>query len=90
MDVMDMDAKKPIVALDMIIEPDGKILLGKIARNWCKEIYPSYGLIGSDIYFGETIKDALARQLKSRLGMRLKEYKVIYVNNIDNCAAYIS
>lgn len=71
---------KPITSVDLIVVKNGKILLGKVSKKWSQNKY-DYGLPGREIRFGENFKQCVERNLKEELGMRLKNYKIICMNN---------
>lgn len=75
-----MPEKIPRVNVDIIVERNGKILLGRLKKEWAKELYPSYGLPGTDILFGETFEQAVRKQLKEQLDLELARVKIISVN----------
>lgn len=72
--------KRPNTSLEMVILKDGRVLLGKLTKSWCGELYPLWCLPGSDIRFGETFEAAIKRQLKSLLEMELVSYRALCVN----------
>lgn len=62
----------PVPTVDaMLFDDDGKILLGRRARN------PSKGklnLPGGFVDIGETLEEAIARELQEELGLQPKDY----------------
>lgn len=68
------------VAIDLILENDGKILLGKVAKKW-RMPEGEWGLPGGDIEPGETFRKAVERNLRKELGMKLKTFEIVSVNS---------
>lgn len=64
----------------MILEDGRKILLGKVAKKW-RTTDGEWGLPGGDIEPDETFRKAVERNLHKELGMKLKNFDVVSVNN---------
>lgn len=75
-----MTDKFPRVNIDILVIRNNKILLGLLSKNWLLDGKQSYGVPGRDINFGETIKDAVIRNIKEEIDCNVKNYKVICVN----------
>ncbi len=73
--------RNPRINLDIIIEKDNKILLGKISKKFASKIYPCYGLPGNDLKFGETFEHSVNRQLRSELSLKMLNFKIISINS---------
>jgi len=85
-----MEEKKRVGAgLGVILEKDGKILLGmrhpdpdkadsafRSAGEWC--------LPGGKIDFGETLEECAIREVKEETGIIIKDPKVISIHNCKN------
>jgi ADP-ribose pyrophosphatase YjhB (NUDIX family) len=72
--------KKIGICIDIILNKEGKILLGKVSKKW-RTPEGEWGLPGSDIEFSETFQKAVERNLNKELGMELKSFKIVSVNN---------
>jgi len=68
------------VGIDIIIERNNKILLGRLGEKWRSD-EGGWGLLGNDLKFNEKFKDCVKRYLKDDLGLDLIKYKIISVNN---------
>jgi ADP-ribose pyrophosphatase YjhB (NUDIX family) len=68
------------VSVDLIIRKNNKILLGKLSKKWRTEKH-EWGLPGRDVSFGETFQATIERDVKRELGMKLKNFRIISVNN---------
>lgn len=75
-----MEKKLPIVSIDVLVIRDNKILLGLLSKDWLYEGKRMYGVPGREIYFNETMGQALKRNIKEELNCEVKEYKIISVN----------
>jgi ADP-ribose pyrophosphatase YjhB (NUDIX family) len=67
------------IGIDIIIQHDNKILLGKVSKKW-KSNEGEWGLPGNDLLFNEKFKDCLVRNLRE-LELKLIKYKIISINN---------
>jgi len=67
------------IGIDIIIQRNDKILLGKVSEKW-KSNEGEWGLPGSDMMFNEKFEECLKRNLKG-LGLELINYRIISVNN---------
>ena len=68
--------KKPIVATDVIVEKNGKILLIKRAF-WPYDNY--YSLPGGMVEYGERVEDAAKRELYEETGLKAGKLKLLGV-----------
>ena len=76
-----MEDKRPKVGSAVLVEKDGKFLLGE--RN--KENYNGYWVIpGGGVNWGETLKDAGAREIKEETGLDVEITKLIGWKEIMN------
>jgi mutator protein MutT len=89
-----MEEKKRVGAgLGVILEKDGKILLGmrhpdpdkagsafRSAGEWC--------LPGGKIEFGETLEEGASREVKEETGITIKNPQVISIHNCKNKYAH--
>lgn len=81
--------KKPVASVDLIIKRKDKILLGKVSDKWNNNgKYEwglpgryEWGLPGREIEFGDDFEKTAEKNLKEELGMKLKSFEVISVNN---------
>jgi 8-oxo-dGTP diphosphatase len=69
--------KTPAVAVDTIVEEDGKILLIKRKNPPFKDMW---ALPGGFVEYGEAVEDALKRELKEETGIeaRIKGFHNVY------------
>ncbi len=70
---------KPIVGVGALIFRDKKILLGK---RLSKLGLASWGLVGGHLEFGETLEDAIKREIREEIGLVAISLKLICVSNI--------
>ena len=78
--------KKIGVGVDLILKSGKEVLLGRVSEKW-RTLEGEWGLPGGDINFGETLEDAIARNLKKEVGLDAEKFKIISVNNnfwLDN------
>jgi ADP-ribose pyrophosphatase YjhB (NUDIX family) len=68
------------IGIDIIIQRNNKILLGKVGEKW-KGDEGEWGLPGNDLKFNEKFKDCVERNLNNELDMKLIKYDMISVNN---------
>jgi len=73
--------KSPIASVDLIITKNNKILLGKVSDKWSNSGKYQWGLPGREIELGDNFETTVKKNLKSELGMKLKSFRVICVNN---------
>jgi ADP-ribose pyrophosphatase YjhB (NUDIX family) len=73
--------KKPVASVDLIIKRKDKILLGKVSDKWSSDGKYEWGLPGREIEFGDDFEKTAEKNLKDELGMKLKSFEVITVNN---------
>lgn len=74
------------IGVDLIIRNNEKVLLGRVAEKW-RTPEGEWGLPGGDINFDETFKKAIERNLEKDVGMRLKNFEIVSINNnfwLDN------
>ena len=67
------------IGIDIIIQSNNKILLGKVSEKW-KSNEGEWRLPGSDLIFNENFKECIKRSL-NELGLKLINYKIISINN---------
>lgn len=76
-----MEKERPKVGSAVIVEKDGKFLLGK--RN--KKNYHGYWVIpGGGVRWGETIKQAAIREIKEETGLDIEIVKLIGHQEVMN------
>lgn len=75
-----MENKTPKVSVEILIIKDNKILLGLLTKNWLYKGEQVYGVPGRDIYFRESIGDAVKRNIKEEINCEVVSYKIICVN----------
>lgn len=78
--------KKIGVGVDLILKRGKKILLGRVSEKW-RTPEGEWGLPGGDVNFGETLGDAVAKNVKKEVGLTVEKFKIISVNNnfwLDN------
>lgn len=74
-----MQEKRPNINVDILVQRDGKVLLGLLTEQWTGA-ERKYGLPGRDILFGETIGETVARNVREEFGCELRSHRVIAVN----------
>jgi ADP-ribose pyrophosphatase YjhB (NUDIX family) len=75
-----MSSKFPRINVDILVIKKNKILLGLLSKKWLGNKRQVYGVPGRDIYFNQTIGDAIKGSLKEEVGCKTKKYKIICVN----------
>lgn len=75
-----MQTKFPRVSVDILIIKDNKILLGLLSKKWLVNGKQLYGVPGREIYFKESIGNAVKRNIKEEFNCKVKNYKIICVN----------
>lgn len=77
--------QNPVAAVGCIIETERGVLVTKRARNPCKDLLD---LPGGFADFGETLEQALRREIDEELGLKLEEVK--YFASFPNTYDYAS
>lgn len=68
------------VVVGVIQNKDGKIILGKMSKN--KGVYPGqWAIPGGGIEEGETLEEALRREMKEETGLTLIAFSPTYFNS---------
>lgn len=76
-----MKQKTPRISVDLILTNKNKILLGKVSDKWTENGKYEWGLPGREISFRDNFEKSVRKNLKEELGMELKNFKVICINN---------
>ncbi len=72
---------KIATSIDLILIKKDKILLGELTDKWTNNKEYRWGLPGREINFGENFREAVKNNLKEELGMKLKRFRIICINN---------
>lgn len=70
----------PKVNVDILIVKGNKVLFGLLTNKWNYQGKQVYGVPGRDIRFGESISNAVKRDIKKDLGCNVIHHKIICVN----------
>lgn len=76
-----MSSNFPEVDVDILIIRNNKLLLGLLTNKWNYKGNQVYGLPGREIKKGETIGEAVKRNIKEEFGCKVTNYRVICVNS---------
>lgn len=76
-----MSPNYPEVDVDILIIRNNKLLLGLLTNKWNYKGNQVYGLPGREIKKGETIGEAVKRNIKKEFGCKVTNYRVICVNS---------
>src|SRR3989338_861430 len=68
------------VCVSILVEKNGKILLGLLTEKWKVEGRQVYGVPGRDIHFKEKIGEAVKRSIKEEINCKTTKYKIFCVN----------
>ena len=71
-----MDNKVPVVSVDILVVQGNKVLLGLLSKKWLYEGEQVYGVPGREIYFRETIGEAVKRNIKDEIGCEVVNHTV--------------
>ena len=71
----------PEVDVDILIVKDNKLLLGLLTDKWKYDGKKVYGVPGREIKKGETIGQAVKRNIKEEFGCTVTNYKIFCVNS---------
>lgn len=72
--------KFPRVNISILVINSQKILLGLLTKKWMVDGKQMYGTPGRDIHFGETMGEAVKRNIKEEINCEVVSYKIICVN----------
>jgi 8-oxo-dGTP diphosphatase len=74
--------KRPKIACDIVIEKDGKILMGKRGNVFGKG---TWALVGGHLEFKETTLECVIRELNEETGIKPTKFKLLGIlNDIPN------
>ncbi len=73
-----MNEKRPLVGLGVIVEKDGKILIGK---RMTSHGAGTYMIPGGHLEFGETFEEGAAREVLEEAGIKIKNLTPICLRN---------
>jgi ADP-ribose pyrophosphatase YjhB (NUDIX family) len=76
-----MSSNFPEIDVDILIIKENKILLGLLTNKWQYNGRQVYGVPGREIRKGETIGQAVKRNIKEEFGCNVTSYKIICVNS---------
>ncbi len=70
----------PRVNVSILVLRENQVLLGLLSKKWLHNGEQVYGSPGRDIYFQETMGNAIKRNLLEEIGCETIKYKIIGVN----------
>lgn len=76
-----MAINSPEIDIDILIVRGDKLLLGLLTDKWQFNGKKSYGVPGREIRKGETMGQAVKRNIKEEFGRNVLSYKIICVNS---------
>ncbi len=75
-----MTQQYPELVIDVLIVRTNKILLGLLSDKWLYEEQQVYGVPGGYVMFGQSIGNAVKKNIKEDLDCEVSNYKIIAVN----------
>ena len=76
-----MKEKYPVASVDLIIVRNNRILFGEVSEKWKDQNKYEWGLPGREISSGDDFKTTVEKNLSEELGMTLKKFEIICINN---------
>jgi 8-oxo-dGTP diphosphatase len=73
-----MNEMRPLVGFGVIIEKDGKILIGKRRTSHGSN---TYSILGGHLEFGETFEEGAKREVREESGLDIENVELVSINN---------
>ena len=73
-----MNDSRPLVGIGIIVEKDGKILIGKRLSGHGSG---TYSILGGHLEFGETFEKCAIRETEEEAGVEIEKLSLVSINN---------